>query len=277
MTLSDDKLLKLCDKFGKRALLWRRKFIGLLPEVNRRRLFERRNCSSIFEFAAKLGGLSEGQVRRALNLSYDFRDKPGLRALLTNGSVGLSKLARVASIATPENEMELAEKVKLLPQKTLETLVRDERFSKNINGLIKPLFEEKSVRAHTTFDLSSAVVEKLEKLEAQGQDVNAILLELLEKREAEIANKKEQIVSKIQPSKTRHISAKIKNLLKEEFGEKCSIQHCKKPSTEVHHTQRFSLAHTHDPRYLAPLCKEHHQLAHSIDLASTRIRKAAFG
>ncbi len=35
---------------------------------------------------------------------------------------------------------------------------------------------------------------------------------------------------------------------------------------EIHHTQRFSLASTHDPHYLAPLCKEHHQLAHAVDL-----------
>ncbi len=117
LNMSDEQLLRLCEKFGKRALLWRRKFTGLLPEVNRRRLYEKRGCRSIFEFAAKLAGLSEDQVRRALNLSYEFRDKPALRQLLESGGVGLSKLARVASIATSENELELAGKVRLLPQK----------------------------------------------------------------------------------------------------------------------------------------------------------------
>lgn len=263
--MTDEQLLRLCEKCGKRALLWRRKFSGLLPEVNRRRLYERRGCASIFEFAYKTAGLSEQQVRRALNLSYEFRNKPALQELLTNGSVGLSKLARVASIATPENESALAEKVRLLPQKALETLVRDERISESQNDLPKPLFDAKSVRAHTTFELSTEVVEELNALHEQGQDVNALLLELLQKRREEIAQKKQEISEATQSATSRHIPVAAKRVLQEEFGKKCSIQTCTRPATQIHHTQRFSLAHTHDPHYLAPLCKEHHQIAHTID------------
>ncbi len=263
LNMTDEKLLALCEKYGRRALIWRRKFTGLLPEVNRRRLYERRGCESIFEFAYKTAGLSEQQVRRALNLSYEFRDKPTLHALLTNGSVGMSKLARVASIATTENEVELAEKVRLLPQKALETLARDERFLKEQNASPKPLFEEKSVRAHTTFELSAEVQTQLNALHAQGQDVNAILMELLQKRREEIAQKKQELAG--QPTQSRHIPAAAKRLLQEEFGQKCSIRTCTRPATEIHHTQRFALAGTHDPHYLAPLCKSHHQIAHTID------------
>jgi len=122
--ISDQELLKLCDKFGKQALLWRRKFIGLLPEVDRRRLYEKRGCSSIFEFAAKWAGLSEMQVRRVLHLEKRFEDKPILKNLLVDGRVSVNKLMRVVSIATTENEKELAEKVRFLPQKALETLAR---------------------------------------------------------------------------------------------------------------------------------------------------------
>jgi hypothetical protein len=261
LNMTDEQLYKLCKRYGQRALLWRRKFTGLLPEVNRRRLYERHGCLSIFEFAAKLAGLSEGQVRRALNLSYEFRDKPALQSLLVNGNVGLSKLARVASIATTENESELAEKVRLLPQKALETLARDERQ----NSSVKPLFEVKSVRAHTTFELSSEVVEELNALHEQGQDVNAILMELLQSRKEKIRATKEQLAEKTEPTASRHISVPVKRVLQEEFGQKCSIRTCKHPAAEIHHTQRFSLASTHDPHYLAPLCKEHHQIAHSID------------
>jgi len=144
--ISDEKLLRLCDQFGKQALLWRRRFIGLLPEVDRRRLYEKRESgsgrcphycladpsgplgASIFEFAAKWAGLSEMQVRRVLHLEKRFEDKPILKNLLEQGRVSVNKLIRVASIATAENEKELAEKIKFLPQKALETLVRDERF-----------------------------------------------------------------------------------------------------------------------------------------------------
>lgn len=264
--MSDEQLLRLCKKFGKRALVWRRKFIGLLPEVNRRRLYERRGCQSIFEFAKKLAGLSEEQVRRALNLDRTFQDKPALKTLLVEGRVSMYKLARVASIATPENEQELAEKVKLLPRGALETLVRDESIFESQNGFIEPLFEAKTVHVHK-FELTDAVVQKLNRLQEQGHDVNAILLEFLEAREEKIEQEKDGLRG---PAKSRTIPVKVRRVLREEFGQKCSIATCQKPSVEIHHTQRFSLSRSHDPHYLAPLCHEHHQLAHAVDV---KVRK----
>ncbi|HLG25330.1 MAG TPA: hypothetical protein VI588_00865, partial [Candidatus Gracilibacteria bacterium] len=66
--MSDEKLFRLCKYYGEQARAWRQKFCGLLPEVNRRKLHERKGFGSIFEFAKKLAGLSEEQVRRVLNL-----------------------------------------------------------------------------------------------------------------------------------------------------------------------------------------------------------------
>lgn len=260
--MSDEQLLRLCEKFGKRALLWRRKFIGLLPEVNRRRLYERHGCQSIFEFASKLAGVSERQVREVLNLGERFSDKPTLHEALVSGSLSVSKLSRVASIATPENEQKLAEQVKLLPQRAVDTLVRDQRVFERQNGLAEPLFWIKSLCAQT-FKLSDEVVQKLNRLQEQGQDVNALFLEFLEAREEKIEQEKDGLRG---PAKSRYIPAKVRRVLKEEFGQKCSIFTCQKPSEEIHHTQRFSLGHSHDPHYLAPLCHEHHQLAHAVDV-----------
>jgi hypothetical protein len=130
MQITNEKLFHLCKKCGSQAKLWRQKFIGLLPEVNRRRLFEEKGFSSIFEFAAKLCGLSVEQVRLALNLEKRFSDKPVLKSMLENGEISINKLARVVSIATPENEEELVEKIKILPKSALDTLVRDEKFAK---------------------------------------------------------------------------------------------------------------------------------------------------
>ncbi|MFA5792475.1 MAG: hypothetical protein WC897_01235 [Candidatus Gracilibacteria bacterium] len=271
--LSDKELLKLCEEFGRNALLWRRKFIGLLPEVKRRRLYEKRGFGSIFEFAFKLAGLSEDQVKRVLNLDEKFVNKPALHNLLVSGNVSVNKLARIVSIATQENEGELAETVKILSQKTLETFVRDQKmdgYFEGSNGLAKPLFEAKSVRAHTNlplnFELSAEVTEELNRLNSQGQDVNRILADLLDQRKAKIEQEKEEIAEEIaKQTISRHIPAKVRKILHQEFGTKCSIPNCTKPAQEVHHSQRFALAKTHDPRFLAPLCHEHHQLAHLID------------
>jgi hypothetical protein len=262
--MTDEKLYKLCKEYGKRTLLWRRKFIGLLPEVQRRKLYEKKGFSSIYEFAAKLAGLSKEQVHLALNLERRFEDKPTLKNLLTEGKASLNKLTRVVSIATKENEEELAEKVQILSRGALETLVRDERHFQNKNGLSKALFDDKDLHVQT-FQLSGEVVKELNTLHAQGQDVNKILLSLLQKRKQEIQEEKEKLSEEVEPTSSHYISVKVRKILEEEHGQKCSIKTCFKPAREIHHSQRFSLSHSHDPLYLAPLCHEHHLIAHSID------------
>ena len=270
MKITDEKLYELCKKYGSSALLWRRKFTGLLPEVNRRRLYERKGSSTIFEFAAKLCGLSIDQVSLALNLRKRFEDKPTLKKMLEEGEVSINKLARVVSIATPENEAELAEKVKILPVRALNTLVRDEKRVANENGLQKPLFGSKNlyVRAGLpgqTFELAPDVTEQLNSLRSKGIDINELLRKFLKQR-------KEEIAEEIQPASSRYIPAKVKEVLRQEHGTKCSIPTCNKPSEVIHHTQTSGLSHAHDPRFMALLCHEHHAIAHSMDVKYYEIR-----
>ena len=179
--LSDLQLFRLCKEYGAQALEARRKFAGLLPEVCRRRLYEKKGFSSIFEFAAKLAGMSHDQVRRVLQLEKRFEDKPDLKKALVKGEVSVNKLARVASIANSANQKDLVAKAKKLSQNALEVFVKDEKQ----NGSPKPLFDDKSVRAHR-FELSEEVQEKLIKLREKGIDVNQLILEFLQKREEEI-------------------------------------------------------------------------------------------
>src|SRR3990167_4694702 len=271
--MTDEKLYELAKMYGRNALVWRQKFMGLLPEVEKRKLYERKNFGSIFEFAYKLAGLSEQQVRTALNLEKRFEGLPVLRSLLVEGKVSINKLVRVASIACSENEGELAEALQLLPQKALETFVRDER-CENGNGLAQPLFGAKSLRAHD-LKLSGEVMEKLLELQEKGLDLNGLLLEFLQKREEEIEAEKEAICETLEEAKSRPVHARTKKVLAREHGSKCSIQTCKKPAEELHHTQTFALSKRHDPRYLAPLCREHHIIAHSINLRAREKRMAA--
>ena len=223
--------------------------MGLLPEVNRRSLYKKKGCTSIFEFAAKLAGISEEQVRVVLRLEKRFEKTPTLQKLLVAGEVSVHKLARVVSIATPDNEEALAAQVKELPKMALETLIRDQ---KSLPG--------------RTFTLSAEVQKELDLLHQQGQNVNAILLKLLQERKQKIQEGKDELAENTQPTTSRYIPVKVRRILKEEFGKKCSIPTCQKPSEEIHHTQRFSLGKSHNPHYLAPLCKGHHQLAHLADL-----------
>lgn len=251
-------------------MYYRRKFIGLLPEVNRRRLYERKGFSSIFEFAFKLAGLSEVQVNLTLRLNERFEDKPILNTLLESGAVSINKLARVAGIASSENEAFWAQQVQNLPKKALETLIKDARSTQTEN-----IAQFDSMPGHN-LQISAEVQEKLLELQIKGINLDELLLEFLARREQEIAAEKEHIAD-LQATTSRHIPARTKNLLKREFGKKCAIPHCKNPAQEIHHTNRYALSKSHDPYYLAPLCKAHHQIAHSIDQKSIthRIKPAS--
>lgn len=192
--------------------------------------------------------------------------------MLVNGEVSINKLARIASIVTHENEEILAQQVKILPQNAIEVLVRDQRVN------------QESVRTHTNpqpnlemsndeHDLqllqkfSPELKAKLHELLSKEIDINALLLELLQKNDLEIAQEKEKIAAEQNQEQkhSRYIPARIKKILQQEHGTKCSINTCKKPSQNFHHTQRFAMAGTHDPHYIAPLCRDHHTIAHSID------------
>ncbi len=272
--LSNTELLTLCKEYGQATLSWRRKFLGLLPEVHKRKLYEQAGCSSVIEFAQKLAGISEERVRLTLNLERRFENKPALHEALVNGEVSINKLARVVSIATKENAEELAEKVKILPREALETWVRDIKTEESAPCKNQELFSE-GLHVHsdaslgetiTTFQLTPKVQKKLQELHQKGIDINEIILSAIENREQEIEQEKETISNECQPTTSRYIPAKTRKILKKEYGNKCSIKTCTKPSEELHHSQRFSVAKTHDPKYLAPLCKPHHTLAHLKDL-----------
>ncbi len=270
--LTDQQLFNMARRFGKNTLVWRRKFIGILPEIYKRRIYEK-NYESIFVFAKKLAGLSEEQVRRTLNLEKKFQNMPNLHTALTGGEVSVNKLARVTSIATPENEEALAEKLRVLPNRAVETFVRDEKAIQN--GLCKPKLEAKSVHVHklkNDLELSEEVSKKLLELQEKGININEMLLEMLKKRDEEIQQEKEEIAENLEQTESRYIPVKIKRIIKKEHGNKCSICNCNKPAVTIHHTQPFACSKIHDPRYLAPLCKEHHAIAHSINLKIQRKR-----
>lgn len=314
--MSDAELYSKCKHFGEITRKYRAKFAGLLPEVARRKLYEKKGFSSIFEFAAKLAGMSEKQVRRVLNLERKFEERGAmfLKTMLVEGNISASKLERVAAVADSNTDLFWANQAKLLPQKALETLVRDVRWQnqntdpKSVNqtfdhdGLLEPKNGQKSVRAHTpTLDteitasdlgLSTEATKKLFELKRRGININQLLLEFLDQREREIDEEKNCMAEQIKQQQeleaeaelhnipienSRYIPAKIRNLLKKEFGDKCAVPTCSKNAEEIHHANRFAISKNHNPYFLAPLCAEHHKIAHTIDWQFHDARLKAVG
>ncbi|MFA5821311.1 MAG: HNH endonuclease signature motif containing protein, partial [Candidatus Gracilibacteria bacterium] len=210
---------------------------------------------------------------------------PVLCELFTTGKVSANKLARITSIATVENQEFLANQVRLLPKSAVETLVRDLRHEheiENQNGLFEPQNEVKSLPGQSSLKLSQAVISKLSELQNKGLDINGLILKFLKEREEKIENEKTKISEEIesknrqQQKKSRYILAKTKKLLHAEHGTKCAISHCQKPAKVIHHSTPFAISQSHNPHYLAPLCREHHTIAHSININFHKIRSSGF-
>ncbi|MDP4008675.1 MAG: HNH endonuclease signature motif containing protein [Candidatus Peregrinibacteria bacterium] len=319
---SDIQLMCLCKEYGENAIRFRRKFIGLLPEVKKRKLFEKKKCKSIYEFAAKYGGVSREHVDRVVNLSDRFIEKPLLRKILVNGEVSSNKLARIASIVDLIDEIDLVEAVTKLACRTVETYVRDvkSRFgvkhdfdensfdfdeksseAKTKNGSLEPLNDPKSVHVHKSYveintaisqidvglrealptkklqlKLSEETLENLLELQARGISIDDLFREFLQKCKEDLAENKAKVVANEDAKEAkrkmdgkaanRRLSVGVKKVLKQEFGDRCSVSSCTKKSVHIHHKVPFAISGSHDPHLLAPLCREHHDIVHSINL-----------
>ena len=98
-----------------------------------------------------------------------------------------------------------------------------------------------------------------------NKSVNPVIPEISSNKTYNSSKILKRTIPKI-PTPSRYLNIQIKKILQQEHGRKCSIPHCQKSAKIIHHTQRFALNPIHDPRFLAPLCKEHHEIAHKIDV-----------
>ena len=210
------------------------------------------------------------------------------RALVT-GEVSMYKLARATSVVTHENEEELMSQVRILSRRGLDQLVRDMKseMEEKIEVTPRLVFGEDFVNnssgkslsgqgVYNKLELREDVQERLLELENKGLNINDILMEMMDQRERDIREKKEMLAKEAEENGkqgrpvTRHIPAKIRTLLQKEYGTKCAIAKCERQSTNIHHAARFSITRNHNPLLLAPLCKQHHEVAHAVD---TRVQE----
>jgi len=272
-------------------------------------LHEKKGFGSVYEFAAKLSGISRVYVDTVLRLERRFEDKPILHQALVSGEISPNKLIRIASIATTQNQQELFEAAQKYSRRAMDAFVKDYRAANGTgsgtkneqqNGLLEAENGSKTLSGQTfaatmktfapvSFDyeivskLSPEVKSKIKEMMDKGIDVNKELLEFFEEREGKIEQEKMRIADELhgkrdnkiveedpannqyaQPS--RHIPAKIKKIIQKEYGGKCANPNCSAPAENLHHTLHFASTKSHDPRYLKPLCKAHHEIEHADDI-----------
>lgn len=133
---SAKQLYEKCRVAGMLALKSRREFIGLLPLVERRRAYLGRGLYSVYDFAAKLGGISRDIVTEVLRLDHQLENYSVIRRLLYSGEVGWTKIRLVAGWITMENQDEWVGKLRSMSRASLEIYLRDiDRQQKNTFSL----------------------------------------------------------------------------------------------------------------------------------------------
>lgn len=270
LNLSDADLYKKCREIGAAMLKLRRRFCGMLPEVARRKLYEKYGMHSVYEFAAKLGGVNDEIVQEVLRVHRLLEDKPILKEKLITGEVGYTKLRAVATIARPETQNLWLEKVQTMSKPALEMYVSElkkdtpggENFQPGLPG--KP-FETLSLTVKTDTAAQMRVfkkrLEKEFKKPLNWDEALTLMLQKLAKPERKRLNKKAGLAKQQPPS--RPISAVISNELEENYNGVCAFNGCNRPSEIFHHTERWALKPEHNLETIVPLCKGHERIAHS--------------
>lgn len=257
---SDQVLHEKFVEYGKNAKEWMRKCILLLPEIDKKFIWRKKGFGSIYEYAAKLAGMSHNTVNDALRIMAKTEDKPELRKVIEER--GLWAVKPVIAIATTENEKDLAEKSRIMSVRTLRTYVNELR--RDVPSLdakekfVEMRFKENHDSQKVIFSmaLSPEVASELEKL--KGDNWDDAIVELLRLRREKLEEEKPESVK----AGSRAVPVAIERYILKRSNCRCEFPNCTKKHDGFHHGDRFSITKIHDPDRIFALCKEHHDLAH---------------
>lgn len=247
MDQKDQQLHQQFSEYGKNAREWMRKCALLLPEIERRMIWRKKGCGSIYEYAGKLAGMSRSSVEEALRVLKKIEEFPALKEVVTEK--GIQRVRPVVSVVTFESEAFWAEKARSMSKHTLETYVKNYRLES------LPGEEIRSVKL--TMELSPDMVERLKALKGEASWEELMEKLILMEGAPEPVPEPESV-----KTTSRHIPVRIQRHVRARSGGLCAYPGCAKEATSLHHTQRWGLEKVHDPARLHGLCIEHERLAH---------------
>lgn len=161
MTPENNELHKKFIQYGMNAKEWVRRCALLLPEIDKNRIWAQKGFGSIFEYAAKLAGMSRASVEDALRILYKIEDKPALKKVVEEK--GLNAVRPIVTLATKETDDFWAQKAREMSKNTLAVYAKEFRPTVSRTGP-----EIKSETKTITMQLVQAVAAQLEKLKGQG-------------------------------------------------------------------------------------------------------------
>ncbi|MDD3861947.1 MAG: hypothetical protein PHP74_03620 [Candidatus Gracilibacteria bacterium] len=101
------------------------KLLALLPQIYKRKIYEKHGFATIYEYAGKLAGLSHSTVEKSLKLEKKLENKPLLQKAIETR--GVHKVAIIANLATPETEKMFVDKITNMSKPALQQLSKELR------------------------------------------------------------------------------------------------------------------------------------------------------
>lgn len=259
MISSEDKNLhRKFQEYGRNAREWTRKCVLLLPEIDRRQVWRKKKFSSIYEYAAKLAGMSRDTVNDALRVLRKIEDKLLIKQVVEEK--GINAVKPIVNLLTSENEKFWAEKAKEMSKNTLQTYIKDFRQNYRLDGRAGP--SSQSVKITISMELNSNLAAQLQKMKGD-MSWEELMMEFVQWSSEKIELK---TVGEARPmpvkSKNRYIPVAIRKHVVKKFGGICAYPTCFRRPTSIHHINRFWTDHIHDPKQMVALCDAHERMAH---------------
>jgi len=222
--------------------------LQLLPEIFEQKIYLQ-YAATIEEYAGKFAGLSKHVVKKRLNLEKYLIGKPTLRQAIEK--VGVHKVALIATVATPENQEQLAEDVQHMSKAAIQELSMEIRGNRKLST--------------TTIELDGETLflfKKLKQKIANGLSNKESLKRMLEKlAENEMPEPKPRKLIPGDDGESRYISKPRKREALRATSGRCAYPGCNRPSEHFHHRERYASKKSHQS--IIPICKIHHEFAHN--------------
>ena len=238
------------------------RLVQMLPEIYASGIWKK-YAKDIEEYAGRFGGIGGSTVRKRLNLEKYVEDKPHLKEAI--GKVGVHKVALLATIATPENEEALADKVLNMSKSAVVTLSKELRQGVGQDG--QPCH---AVAKILSIDLDEEMTFLFLKFKKKFKNLSnkEVMRKLLEEAEQSGFAKTPQSKpvklitgdeKSIAKTKSRYITAALRRAT---IGNgQCQYPNCNRPSDHIHHPERYAKVRNHEN--LVALCTDHHEFMHN--------------
>ncbi|MFH1533664.1 MAG: hypothetical protein ABID64_01925 [Nitrospirota bacterium] len=216
-------------------------------------------ATSIFEYAAKFGGLSRSAVETRLRLEPNLADKPHLKAAIKE--VGVNKVAMIARLATPETDEIFADKIRHMSKPAVQTLSKELRKKENITDETVCQAVPEKIKLELDEEMTFLFLKLKEKWNLTNKEVTKMILEKTVNDEFPASPKSLTGQSLTSDQEPRHIRIKRKRETLKKTNGKCAYPNCNRPIKNLHHQDRYSTTKNH--KNITGLCHEHHEFAHN--------------